>query len=221
MTLWINPWTKPYSPWAGIAISVDKVISILLRDQNNLLHINENNELYCDLQLARNITPADDLPVGVTVGKVQQSKWWIQNGLLLSYKTTSWDYARWLYGSDKKLYFNDWWAERKQLYYANEINTLFTNLRWELSTVAWTGDFNDLINRPEFVQLQADWKQTDTDSPDYIKNKPTQLSDFNNDLSLSDFENDLSYEDYLVTSEEYADLPASKNTDGKIYLIHD
>jgi hypothetical protein len=39
--------------------------------------------------------------------------------------------------------------------------------------VAFSGDYNDLINRPAFLQVQADWDETDTDSPAYIKNKPT------------------------------------------------
>jgi hypothetical protein len=46
-------------------------------------------------------------------------------------------------------------------------------LRDEFATVAFTGDYNDLINRPTFLQEQADWNQTDTNEPDYIKNKPT------------------------------------------------
>lgn len=53
------------------------------------------------------------------------------------------------------------------------MDALFTALRGELATVAFTGDYNDLINRPAFLQLQSDWNQTDTDAPDYIKNKPT------------------------------------------------
>ena len=43
-----------------------------------------------------------------------------------------------------------------------------------LATVAHTGDFNDLINRPPVVtgQAQADWDQTNETAADYIKNKP-------------------------------------------------
>lgn len=43
-----------------------------------------------------------------------------------------------------------------------------------LATVAHTGDFNDLINRPPVVtgQAQADWLQTNETAADYIKNKP-------------------------------------------------
>ena len=43
-----------------------------------------------------------------------------------------------------------------------------------LATVAHTGDFNDLINRPPVVtgQAQADWDQTNETAADFIKNKP-------------------------------------------------
>ena len=44
-----------------------------------------------------------------------------------------------------------------------------------LSTVATSGSYNDLSNKPTIpaAQIQSDWDQTDTTSPDYIKNKPT------------------------------------------------
>ena len=40
--------------------------------------------------------------------------------------------------------------------------------------VAISGDYDDLINKPTIpaAQEQADWNQTDTSEPDYIKNKP-------------------------------------------------
>lgn len=43
-----------------------------------------------------------------------------------------------------------------------------------LATVAHTGDYNDLVNRPPVVtgQAQADWEQTNQTAADYIKNKP-------------------------------------------------
>ena len=41
-----------------------------------------------------------------------------------------------------------------------------------LHKVAVTGDYNDLSNKPTAVQIQADWKQTNTNALDYIKNKP-------------------------------------------------
>ncbi len=44
-----------------------------------------------------------------------------------------------------------------------------------LSTVAHTGDFNDLINRPPQVsgQVQSNWAQTNETAVDFIRNKPT------------------------------------------------
>ena len=46
-----------------------------------------------------------------------------------------------------------------------------------LATVATSGSYNDLSNKPTIpaAQIQSDWNQTNTSSLDYIKNKPTQL----------------------------------------------
>lgn len=43
-----------------------------------------------------------------------------------------------------------------------------------LATVATTGDYDDLLNKPTIpaAQVQSDWDQADTDAVDYIKNKP-------------------------------------------------
>lgn len=169
----IVEWQLPYTWGTGIEIDTNKVISILLREEDNLIYVNGDNELYTDLQLAVNVAPTDDFPVWVTVGKVLAENWWSQNGLILNWKTTSWDYARWLYWADGKLYFDWWQGTWKQVYYSQEVDALFTALRWELATVAFSGDYNDLINRPAFLQVQADWNQTDDSQPDYIKNKPT------------------------------------------------
>ena len=45
----------------------------------------------------------------------------------------------------------------------------------DLATVAMTGNYCDLINKPEIpsAQVQSDWEQCNTNLPDYIKNKPT------------------------------------------------
>ena len=47
----------------GIDISDDHVISVLLRATNNLIHVNENRELYVDLQLDDEIPLDYDFPV--------------------------------------------------------------------------------------------------------------------------------------------------------------
>lgn len=43
-----------------------------------------------------------------------------------------------------------------------------------LATVAHTGDFNDLINKPENItgQVQSNWAQTNSTAVDFIRNKP-------------------------------------------------
>ena len=55
-----------------------------------------------------------------------------------------------------------------------------------LATVAFSGSYSDLLNKPTIpaAQVQADWVEADEDAVDYIKNKPaipTKTSDLNND----------------------------------------
>lgn len=95
-----------------------------------------------------------------------------------------------------------------------------------LSDVAKSGDYNDLINKPtipnidnlattDYVdekvssignsiaieQVQADWNETDTDSPSYIKNKPTIPSDSTTTTSSSTVQSD--WEQTDVTQSDY------------------
>lgn len=50
--------------------------------------------------------------------------------------------------------------------------------RSELETVAFTGDYNDLENKPEVEQ--SDWNENDQSSPAFIKNKPEKLGGIDN-----------------------------------------
>lgn len=45
----------------------------------------------------------------------------------------------------------------------------------DLATVATSGSYNDLTNKPTIpaAQIQSDWSQSDNTKKDYIKNKPT------------------------------------------------
>lgn len=47
----------------------------------------------------------------------------------------------------------------------------------DLKTVAFTGSYNDLTDKPSIPsgQVQSDWSQTNTSEVDYIKNKPQNL----------------------------------------------
>jgi len=53
----------------------------------------------------------------------------------------------------------------------------------DLATVATSGSYNDLSNKPTIpaAQVQSDWNQTTSSEVDYIKNKPTNISSFTND----------------------------------------
>ena len=106
----IKDWEVPYVGWVGIEITNNHVINLLLREANNLIHVDENNKVYVDLQLEDGIEPNDDFPVGVTTWKILQEDWRQQNWLILNWKTTSWDYARLIYAVDWNVYIDigDW-----------------------------------------------------------------------------------------------------------------
>lgn len=106
----IKDWIIPYTWGIGIEITNNHVINVLLRELNNLIHVNGNRELYVDLQLDDWIQPSDDFPVGVTTGRILQEDWWQQSWLILNWKTTSWDYGRFIIADDWNLYVDlgDW-----------------------------------------------------------------------------------------------------------------
>lgn len=132
MPVRIVEWKLPYTWWTWIEITSDKVINLLLREENNLIMVNDDNEVYTDLQLESGLTPSSDFPVWVTVWKVLQSDGWTQSWLILNWKTTSWDYARWIYANDWNLYFDNGTWTWKKVYYSTDVDTLLTNLRNEV-----------------------------------------------------------------------------------------
>lgn len=114
--IWLKPWEKALTAGKGIDPDAlkDRVIELLLREENNLIQVNGNNEVYVDLQLPAWIKPTDDFPVWVTTGKILQADWWQQSWLILNWKTTSGDYNRLIYANDGKLYIdkgNGVWVE--------------------------------------------------------------------------------------------------------------
>lgn len=56
----------------------------------------------------------------------------------------------------------------------NQIDTTYAKVA-SLATVATTGDYGDLLNKPSIpaAQVQSDWNESDTNDPSYIQNKPT------------------------------------------------
>ena len=118
MAVRLKEWQKPWVAWDGINISDNHVISVLLRAANNLIHVNEDRELYVDLQLDDWIAPDDEFPAWVTVGKILAEDWWQRSGLILNWQTISWDYARLILATNWTLYIDKgtgiweeiWWG---------------------------------------------------------------------------------------------------------------
>lgn len=132
MPVRIVEWQLPYTAGTGIEIDSNKVISLLLREENNLIMVNDDNEVYTDLQLETWIRPSDTFPVWVTVGKILQADGWTQSWLLLNWKTTSGDYARWIYANDGNIYFDGGTWTRKQVYYSSQVDAAISQLRDEV-----------------------------------------------------------------------------------------
>lgn len=76
-----------------------------------------------------------------------------------------------------------------------------------LATVATSGSYNDLTNKPTIpaAQIQSDWNQSDNSAADYIKNKPTNVSAFTNDAGYITEHQDISG---LATKSELAEVEA-------------
>lgn len=71
----------------------------------------------------------------------------------------------------------------------------------QLATVATSGSYNDLTDKPVIPeQAQADWDESDSSATDYIKNKPTLFSGSYNDLT------DKPNLATVATTGEYGDL---------------
>jgi len=152
-------WEKRYTGGTAIEVTPNKVINLLLRAENNLLHVNDDNELYCDLQIANWAKVTDDFEVWVTTGTVQASDGRPQNWLLLHYEATSWAYAQWLCGADGKIYFDNWTGTFKKVYYSEDVDALINQLRSEISAVWYSGEYDDLLNRPAVAHISYSEEQ--------------------------------------------------------------
>lgn len=149
----VSPWEVAFTAWTGIDPDAlkNKVIELLLREEDNLIQIDENGEMYVDLQLADWLSTTDDLPVGVTTGRVLVADGRPVAWTMLCFKTTSGDYVTWIYWDDWKLYIDNWTGTFKQIYTKPEVDALFQ----ALATVAHTWDYNDLINKPTLWTASA------------------------------------------------------------------
>ena len=101
MTVRAVEWKKPYTWGKGIDIDENKVISLRLRDENNLIIWDEwDNEIYVDLQLDDEIRPTDAFPVWITTGRVIIDNGWDKTWTLICAKTTSGDNIKIFYSDD-------------------------------------------------------------------------------------------------------------------------
>lgn len=132
MTVRAVEWKKPYTWGTAIEITEDKVINLLLREANNLLQVNGDNELYCDLQLNDELRPTDDFPVGVTTGRIVEDNGWDRTGTILCAKTTSWDNVKLVYTDEGEIWIDNWTGTFKKLYLASEVDDLLSELESEL-----------------------------------------------------------------------------------------
>lgn len=161
MSVKIVEWELPYTWGIAIEVTRQKVINLLLRAENNLLHVNSDNRLYCDLQIPAWKAPTDTFEVWVTTGIVNQVDWWPQSWLLLRYQTPGGAYAQWLKGNDGKLYYDPGTWTFKLVYYWEDVDALINQLRSEISAVWYSWEYDDLLNRPWIVHLSFSEEQNE------------------------------------------------------------
>ena len=149
-------WKLPYTGWTAIEIDENKVISLRLRDENNLIIWDAwDNEIYVDLQLNNEIRPTSAFPVGVTTGRVIVDNGWDVSWTLICAKTTSWDNIKILYGDNGKLYIDNGTGTFKQIYLKWEVDALLLALRqyvdWELAKK------QDLLTAWDNITIEQVW----------------------------------------------------------------
>ena len=129
---------KPYTWGKAIEIDENKVISLRLRDENNLIIWDEwDNEIYVDLQLDDEITPTSAFPVWITTGRVIVDNWWDKPWTIISAETTSGDNIKIFYADEWTLWIDNWTGTFKQIYFKADVDALLLALRnyidWELA----------------------------------------------------------------------------------------
>lgn len=122
---------KLWTGWTAITVDqLNKVISLNLRDENNLIEYDVgDDEIYVDLQLGDEIRPTSDFPVWVTVGRAITDNGWWMTGTILVAKTTSGDNIKLFYCDDWKLYIDNGTWTFKQIYLKSEVDALLLALR--------------------------------------------------------------------------------------------
>ena len=138
MTVRAVEWKQPYTWGTAIEIDENKVISLRLRDENNLIIYDAgDNEIYVDLQLPDELTPTDAFPVWITTGRVIVDNGWDLQWTIICAKTTSGDNIKLLYADEWTLWIDNWTWTFKQIYFKADVDLIVTNLtsyiNWELA----------------------------------------------------------------------------------------
>ena len=137
-------WDKTETGWAWIEITDNKVVNLILREENNLIKINDDNEVYTDLQLESWITPSDTLPVWVETWRVLVADGRPVNGTLILAKTTSWDEIKILYGDDGEIRVDNGTGTWKTLIQESDMKRAFFKTAEEYTALpsSKTSDWN-------------------------------------------------------------------------------
>ena len=149
---------------------------LTLREQNNLIKQNANDETFVDLQLDANIIPTAVFPVGVCVWNVREQDGREESGVLLNSKTTNGKYTRLLYGDSGALYFDKGNGIFKRVATTDYVDNALSNLRTELHRVAYSGLSSDLDNDAGFTadnvltntEYEEIWPTTESDDKRYF-----------------------------------------------------
>ena len=145
MTVRVVEWKKPYTWGQAIDIDENKVISLKLRDENNLIIYDEgDDEIYVDLQLPDWIEPLDAFPVGVTTGRVLVADDWDKTGTIICAKTTSGDNIKLLYADDWTLWIDNGTWIFKQLYFKADVDLIISAIQEQIDALSGLGRFLSL-----------------------------------------------------------------------------
>jgi hypothetical protein len=139
--------------WTSRAVysSEERFFKTALRAASNLLHYNQYDELYADLQLENWLTPTSSFPIWVNVGNVSSNTGRPQSWVLVNALASSGSYMRRLYGDNGELYFDGGTGVFSQVFTSDDISWIIQTLRSELAEVAFTWKSSDLDNDAEFT----------------------------------------------------------------------
>lgn len=156
-------WKRLRSWWTAITVDQEnRVISLNLRDENNLIIYNSvDDEIYVDLQLPDWIAPTYAFPVGITTGRVLVADWWDVQGTLIVAKTTSGDNIKILYADNWQLFIDNWTGTFKQIYLKADVDALLAWLRDSILAEVVKYGLNKIYDQNTVVELGL-WEVTQT-----------------------------------------------------------